>query len=78
MTPDQVHELARQAGVMYCGACGPKVLATTAEGLVRFAELVRAEERERAATACIETINDGNYAYAKACRDCAAAIREGK
>ena len=67
-----VQELIAKAGFI-----GP-VPDATRRKFERFAELVRAEERERAATACIETINDGNYAYAKACRDCAAAIREGK
>ena len=77
-------DLAREAGIEFqrnTGVLGKETISTMGsqriEWIERFAELVRADEREACAKVC-DTVWDGDadtYEGAEASNDCAAAIR---
>lgn len=79
-----VQEMAREAGILIPSLLGGERLrAVTLGDLERFAELVRAGEREACAKACdrlVTALDHGGKEYRReaTASQCAAAIREGK
>ena len=69
----ETERMAREAGCFTPGA-SRNYWAVTNEALARFAELVRAAERERCAKLCDEFARVDLTGYGIA-EDCAAAIR---